>query len=238
MKTILLTFTSLLFFVSCAQDRINGNGKVTTETRNIDKFNEIEAGGSYDVYIVDAPQDGKLMIEGESNVISSIETVVEGDKLIIRKKRGIDFNFSSTKGVKITVNARNLKSIGLSGSGSLVAEGVQNVDNFSAGLSGSGDMKVKVNAKKVNVGVSGSGDLNIGGNASEVEIGISGSADVEADNLQAEYVTVGISGSGNSDVWATKSLKGAVSGSGDVTYKGSPEIVDVAASGSGNFKKM
>lgn len=236
MKTLILTFTSLLFVTSCAQDRVKGNGKVIKETRNIGKFNEIETGGNYDVYIYDSPQDGKLIIEGESNIIPSIETEVNGNKLTIKKKKG--FNLSSTKNVKIYINAQNLKSIGASGSGSLVAEGVQNVDKFSAGLSGSGEMKVKINSQSAEIGVSGSGDLEISGKANKVDIGISGSADVDASALDANEVTVGISGSGNSKVQAKKSLKGSVSGSGDIYYKGEPEILDVKSSGSGTISKM
>lgn len=236
MKTILFTFTSLLLIISCAQDNVKGNGKVIKETRNVGQFNEIETGGNYDVYIYDAPQDGKIIIEAESNVISTIETEVDGDKLIIRKKKG--FNLSTSKQVKIYINAKNLKSIGASGSGSVTAEGVQNVDNFSAGLSGSGNIKVKINAKTTHIGVSGSGDLDISGKTDNVDIGISGSADVEASNLEAQNVTVGISGSGNSNVWASKSLKGAVSGSGDIGYKGEPEVMEVQSSGSGDIHKM
>lgn len=236
MKTILFTFTSLLLMMSCAQDNVKGNGNVIKETRNIGKFNEIETGGNYDVYIYDAPQDGKLIIEAESNVISTIETEVEGDKLIIRKKRG--FNLSTSKPVKIYINARNLKSIGASGSGSVNVEGVQNVDDFYAGLSGSGTMTVQINAKSTNIGVSGSGDLDISGKTDNVDIGISGSADVDASNLEANNVTVGISGSGDSKVWANKSLKGAVSGSGEIHYKGEPEVMDVQSSGSGDIHKM
>src|SRR5690606_32739544 len=130
---------------SCAQDRVKGNGNIVKETRQIGNFNEIETGGNYDVYVYDAPQNGKLTIEGESNVISAIETEVSGNKLTIKKKKG--FNLSNTKSVKISVNAQNLKSIGVSGSGSLVAEGVQKVDNFSAALSGSGDMKVQIQSQ-------------------------------------------------------------------------------------------
>lgn len=237
MKALILTFTSLLFLTSsCAQDRVKGNGNVTKETRNIGKFNEIETGGNYDVYISDAPQDGKLIIEGESNVISSIETEVNGNKLTIKKKKGI--NFSSTKSVKIYINAKNLKSIGVSGSGSLVAEGTQNVDNFSAGLSGSGSMKVKINAQSTSIGVSGSGGLEISGKTTKADIGISGSADVNASNLETEDVNIGISGSGDSKVWAKRSLTGSVSGSGEIHYKGNPTRLDVKSSGSGDIHKM
>lgn len=236
MKTALFTFSLLLLILSCAQEATKGNGNIVKETRNIGQFNQIETGGNYDVYIYDAPNDGKLTIEGESNILANIETKVEGDKLTIKKKKG--FSFSTSKGVKIYINARNLKAVGVSGSGSLTAEGVQNVDNFSAGLSGSGDIKIKVNAKNTSIGVSGSGDIQISGKTSNLEIGISGSADVEASNLEAENVTVGVSGSGNSKVWATKSLKGSVSGSGDIYYKGNPDVVDVHASGSGDLRKM
>lgn len=236
MKTSLFILSFILICTSCAQETTKGNGNIVKETRNIGNFNEIETGGSYDVYVYDAPNDGKLTIEGESNIIANIETKVEGNKLTIKKKKG--FSFSTSKGVKIYINARNLKAVGVSGSGSLTAEGVQNVDSFSAGLSGSGDIKIKVNAKNTTLGVSGSGDIQISGKTSNLEIGISGSADVEASNLEAEKVTIGVSGSGNSKVWATKAIKGSVSGSGDIYYKGNPDVLEVQSSGSGDIRKL
>src|SRR5690606_2202628 len=156
MKTILITMLSLIFFISCAQETVRGNGKMPSETRKVSSnFNAVESAGAFDILIKDAPQDGNRNLEGESNILQKIEVKVEGSTLILKQKPG--FNFRSTKNVTITFNAKNLKSIGLSGSGNITTEGIQKADSFRVGLSGSGDIDVKVSADNINAGISGSG---------------------------------------------------------------------------------
>lgn len=233
MKTILLTTLSLIFLSSCAQDTVQGNGKMTSETRKVSSnFNAVESSGAFDVIIKDAAQDGNIELEGESNILDKIEVKVEDSRLILKQKPG--FNFRNTRNVTITFNAKNLKSIGLSGSGNITTEGIHKAESFKVGLSGSGDIDAKVSADDVNAGISGSGNIQLSGNAGKFTAGISGSGDVNAFALKANDVEVGISGSGNVEITSNGNLKAAVAGSGDVYYKGNPQSVNAKSSGSGD----
>jgi hypothetical protein len=57
-----------------------------------------------------------------------------------------------------------------------------------------------------------------------------------ADNIESDDVTVEISGSGSTNVFAKKTLNARISGSGDVYYKGTPEITK-SIRGSGSLVK-
>lgn len=233
MKTILLTTLSLLFITSCAQETVNGNGKMKTEIRKVSSnFNSVESAGAFDVIIKDAVQDGNIKLEGESNVLEKIEVKLEGSTLVLKQKPG--FNFRNTKNVTIILNGQNLQSIGLSGSGNITTEGIQKVNSFNAGLSGSGNVNVKVSAKNIKAGISGSGNINLKGNSDNAEYGVSGSGDIHAFDLKSSEVEVGISGSGNVKLTANESLKASIAGSGDVYYKGNPQNLNVKSGGSGD----
>lgn len=237
MKTILFTITSLLLVLSCAQDRVTGNGKIVKETRNVGiDFNEVESAGAFDVFINDGPQDGKIVLEGESNVLETIEIEIEGNTLVIKNKKGI--NIKSNKKVTVTFNAKNLQSIGLSGSGNIISEGTHNADNFKVGLSGSGNIQASMNSKNSKAAISGSGNIELSGETESLEAGISGSGNIEAFELDAQNVKIAVSGSGNVEVAVSEKLEGSSAGSGGIFYKGDPEIVQVKSAGSGKVQKM
>lgn len=233
MKSLFLTILASLSIISCGQETIKGNGKLTSITKQVSaNFDRIGSSGSFDIEIQNAPQDGKIKLEGESNILEKIVVEVENGKLKIEFKRG--YNFRSSKSIKITLKAQNLKSIALSGSGNIRAHGTQNVNEFTAAISGSGDIEANVKANLTTASISGSGDIKLSGKTDEFKVGISGSGDVHAYNLNADDVNIGVAGSGDAEVTVNNSLLGAVAGSGDISYKGNPSKVKVNSSGSGD----
>ena len=56
------------------------------------------------------------------------------------------------------------------------------------------------------------------------EYHIAGSGDINATELKVDNVNARISGSGSIRCYATENLTGGVSGSGNVAYKGNPQI--------------
>lgn len=234
MKSFILLTALSISFLSCAQEGVKGNGNRITETRNVTaNFNEVESAGAFEVVINNAPQDGKIKLEGDSNILEKIEVEVEGNTLVLKHKKNVgSFNYSGR--ILITFNAKNLKSIGLSGSGSITAKGTQEVDDFSAALSGSGDIEAKVSANHVNSGISGSGNITLSGKTNSFKTGISGSGDVKAFQLETKDADIAISGSGDVEITSNGSLYGAIAGSGDVHYKGNPSKINIKSGGSGD----
>lgn len=234
MKTFIITAFFGLSMISCAQEGVRGNGQIINETRNVSaNFDEFESAGAFEIIINDAAQDGKIKLEGESNILDKIEVEVQGNRLVIQHKKGYNF-FTNSRPVKISFNARNLKSLGLSGSGSITANGVQKVDNFSVALSGSGDIDAKVSAQNVKAAISGSGDINLEGKAQKFNVGISGSGNVNAYELKTQDAVISVSGSGDTKLTVNESLTASIAGSGDIHYKGKPNKIKASSGGSGD----
>lgn len=234
MKTITLIIIFSISLVSCAQEGVRGNGNKITENRTVSsKFNKVESAGAFEIIINDGPQNGKIKLEGDSNVLDKIEIEVEENTLVIKQKKGFNFSLNSGR-ITISFQAKNLQSIGLSGSGSITVKGTQNVDEFEAVLSGSGDIDANVSANHVTTAISGSGNINLAGKSNSFEAGISGSGDVNAFALKTQNTDIGISGSGNVKITADGNLIGSIAGSGDIHYKGNPSSVKVSSGGSGD----
>src|SRR5206468_3963684 len=90
-------------------------------------------------------------------------------------------------------------------------------------LSGSADVTLlHYQGPHLRLEVTGSGDIRVEGTCGELEIHVSGSGDVQASKLVAKSVKAALSGSGDVHVQASDALDVDLSGSGDVHYTGNP----------------
>lgn len=120
-----------------------------------------------------------------------------------------------------------------SGSGNINLDAA-NCTNANFTTSGSGNIDVTtVNTAGTDAVLSGSGNVTIHGSASTLDLTISGSGNYADHDFIAEKVDAVLSGSGNAKVSVSYQLNANLSGSGNLTYKGSPSIMATSSSGSG-----
>ena len=238
MKKIITLFLLLAAItnVNAQWKKIKGNKNVITATRNVAHFQEIKSSGSFHVILTD-DKTGTLEITAEENLMEYIETSVSKDILKINFKKG--HNIQARKKITIKVPIESIKSLSLSGSGEITSKVAIKNDQLTLNTSGSGDIYLKkIKSKEVFARMSGSGNITIAGKTKKLDVKISGSADFQGKNLDSENTSIKISGSGNATVVAQNSLKGKVTGSGDIYYKGEPQNVNVKANGSGEVHKL
>ncbi len=235
MKTVLFSIIISLFGLFSTQNTTAATHN-KTEVRTVSaNFSGIRSEGAFDVVINNAPQDGRITLHGDASTLSKIIVEVKHHTLIIRRKRGVClFEDEDYDKVQISLNAKNLKSIALSGSGNIVAKGVQQGASFAAVLSGSGNIKAQIETGEASLTMSGSGNLNLSGKADEAIITLSGSGNVKTVDLQTQDAQVVISGSGNAYIAVADNLNVTGIGSGDVHYKGNPSV-DITTIGSGKL---
>ncbi len=113
----------------------------------------------------------------------------------------------------------------VSGSGNISADGID-CSSLEGSISGSGDVKL-LNARvetSASTSIAGSGSFTLSGKGQEAKYEIAGSGDIRAENFVATRVETSIAGSGDIKCHATDFLKVRNSGSGNVGYKGNPEL--------------
>lgn len=212
---------------------IKGEGPKVTKTLNLDNFDGFTMAISGNVYIKQGSKQS-VTVEAQQNIIDNIVTEVSDKQWKIK----FDKNVRHHDGIKIYITLPTLTKAYVSGSGDIIGETkFTGLNNLTTGVSGSGDIKLEVEAKDIDGKISGSGNVRLSGSANSINIGISGSGDFYADNLTVENGTVKISGSGDATVNASESLMVQVSGSGDVKYKGRPRL-SAKVSGSGDVDPM
>lgn len=241
MKTIskitALVALALVTLTSCAQgwtNGVKGNGNTTTKTIEVADYEEIEVVGSMNVTLVKG-SEGIITVTTDENLHEYLDITSTAGKLKITFKNSKN-GFSSKKGVNINVPFTNLNAVSLVGSGDIIGENKISASVLDISLVGSGDIDLSVEANDLDSNLSGSGDIRLKGTATNFKAKVSGSGDFDARSMQANYTDAYVAGSGDLEVYAKKSIKARVNGSGDITYSGNPEKVDAKISGSGDIE--
>lgn len=235
-KIILTSLILMLTFAVNAQDwfsnkKIKGNGKVVTVTRITSGFNGVSVGGSFDVILVKG-KEGKVIIEGEENIIPYIETEISGNLLKIKYKNNI--NIRTTKRLTVTVSYQDIESISLGGSGNILSESLIKSEDFNVALGGSGNISVKVDADTISASIGGSGNINLEGSSNELTCSIAGSGSIKAYNLKTDELEAKVAGSGSIKITVKTKINAKLVGSGSVYYKGNPKNIKSKSVGSGD----
>ena len=235
-KTTLVLITTCCLVLGCTRswynEKISGNGEVTTKTISTGDYDIIEATGFMDVHLVKG-NEGNITVRTDNNLQEYIQVEVKDNRLILTTKGEV--YLETKKGVHITVPFDVISKVALTGSGDIETKDVIKVNEFAASVTGSGDVVLAVEASKVRAKITGSGDMSLSGSTSNIEVNVSGSGDFNGFNMDSQNTNVSVTGSGDAKVVANESLVARVNGSGDIVYKGKPAEKDIKTSGSGDI---
>lgn len=224
-----LIVAMVVLATSCGT-RIEGSGNVISQTREVPAFTDIQADGSYNVVITqDSVQ--KVVVKTDDNIMPDVRTEVDGSTLRIYFADH-HRNYNPTQ-MTVYISSALFDDVNLSGSGNISSTNQLVSPSPKYSISGSGNIDMSIQSQSVETVISGLGNVDLGGEAITAKHTISGSGNVQALNLDSDFVTVSISGSGDCFVNADSTLNVTISGSGKVRYTGNPQVT-TNISGSGN----
>ena len=185
------------------------SGSVTSESRDVDSFDEVELRGVGNLSINQTGSES-LMVEAEESVLPKIKTEVVNDRLIIGPEPNT--SIQTNQPINYTLTVKDLNALEVSGSGDVQAE--------------------DVSTDELTVTISGTADVKISGEADSQEIDVSGTGDYQAEDLESKEVKVNVGGTGSAIVSVSDELNAKVSGAGSVEYVGDPTVQqDVSGTG-------
>lgn len=205
----LLTFAALTLG-GCHVSGIRGNGHLTTENRPVQDFTSVEAEGAFDIQWVSGPAE--CTIRTDSNLLSHVETTMDGSKLELRWHGQL----RPTHGMKVKLSSSKLNATRLTGAVRLEAN--------------------RLSGKGFYIDGTGATRVTADGTVEELMVTMSGASKLAADSLQVKHAQLAISGAGKAEVAVSDSLKVAISGAGKVTYRGNPTL-ERHISGAGSVRQ-
>jgi len=189
---------------------IKGSGDLETRSLDLDRIDAVRIEGGFDLDIRFADRQ-RVDVTIDDNLWDNLVAEVEGGTLVLDWKKDCRPDGACT----VALVLRELKEIRIDGAGDV------DVADFH------GDSFV--------FECRGAGDLDIAGEVDHLEIDIRGAGDVNARDLKAANVDVSITGAGDAEVFASRSLKGRITGVGNLEYWGGPDDKDTRVSGIGSI---
>ena len=189
------------------------SGDVTSESRDVSGFDEVELVGIGNLSIQQTGSES-LTVEAEEDVLPEIRTEVVDGRLIIGPEPGTTLN--TTGPINYTLTVEDLNALNLSGAGSIDAQDIS-TDNLA-------------------VTISGAGAVTAAGEAESQDVRISGVGSYQAGELESQEAQIDITGAGSAIVNVSDELDATISGSGAVQYIGDP-TVNQDVSGAGRVSK-
>lgn len=235
-KLILATICCFATFTACNEKKVVGSGNIITKEIPIDIYSEIQIEGAINNLEYEAkPSDPTYFrIETDDNIVPLVSVKNDGYKLEIKTLDKIN----ATQ-LKIYTNSPSLKK--------LVSKGITNI-NLKGGIAGEQlTIELKgvgnVNAEKLiydktDFNIEGASDLIVAGQCNNAKINVKGSGNVNAENFVVNNLNCELNGVGNLTVNAVETLSIELKGSGNVAYKGNPQITKQEVKGVGSIKAL
>lgn len=228
-----------MLFVACddmsvstgdGSDKVKGNGKVTTEEREIASFNQIVLEGVFNVYLLQKEKES-IRVEADENILPFIITEVENNVLTVKLKD--DSRITKMKKISVYITMVDVNKLETKGVGLLHCMGELNLTALELDLNGVGASKLNLNCDILKVNSELVGSLKLSGKAKEMIINHKGIGSFEAFDFKAENVNLTSDGIGKAEVYASKELTIDAKGLGGVKYKGNPSTKNIKNEGVG-----
>jgi hypothetical protein len=142
-----------------------------------------------------------LTVEADDNIIDRVTTEVRGDLLFIDLKKASYTHLT----LNIRATMKSIHRLECNGSGDFTTNGPIHTDEI--------DCKI-----------TGAGNISLAGTAGNQTVEITGSGNVRTFDLAATRCTATITGAGDIEVNVLQSLDATISGYGNITYMGNPEV--------------
>lgn len=230
--TWLLLPAFLIFMLTSCDKRIRkqGSGHVVTTERSLSDFQEIDAEGSFDIFIHHASQP-RITITCDDNLTSEVETFVQDQKLVIDMSDDY-FNYRFTE-MTLHIYTDDLSKVDLNGNMDCEVLDTLHLQECEWIHNGSGRSIIRFDGSDLRTTINGSGSLEAHGNTVYQKIVINGSAKMDVLGMQAVNTDAEIHGSGTQYVHCSGVLNATIDGSGKIRYTGDPQVIS-SISGSGS----
>jgi hypothetical protein len=211
-------------------NKVTGNGKQLSETREITGFSEISLEGAFNVILKQSDKES-VTVEADENIVPLIHTEVENGTLKVGMKDNT--TFQNMGKLEVTIFLKTITGIKTAGAGSLVSSDTLHVTDLKMDLNGAGATDLKIMADKLTVNSQSVGALQLSGKVKEVAIDQNGVGLIQAFDLKSEKLTLKASGVGAAEVFASQELSIDASGIGSVQYKGGATKTEIKNDGIG-----
>lgn len=236
---IVITYI-LVLLASASCEKFNNNMKIKPVgvkeliTKEFVAFDKITSWGMLKINIKNGDKY-EVIIDADSAHVPYIITGVKNGELIVNLKNNVQL---LTSDIKITIITPSIKEINCLGATEIKFEDIK-TNTLSIDLSGSSNVKGKLECNELDIDLSGSSYLTLSGKSNKCDIDLSGASYFDAKDF--ETINLNFDGSGSSfinGVTVKNSINADLSGSSLLIYKGEPKSINSDLSVASRIRKF
>ena len=194
----------MLVLVGVLAGCVQGQGPVTSETREVGAFSRIEATAGIRVVVRIGPSEA-VKVTAQENLLPVVATDLRGDTLSIEASE----DFTTLEPVTVTVVVPALDGITLSGGAQAVIDGLD--------------------AESLELRIRGGAQVTAAGSVGSVALHADGGATAGLEDLSARVATVSMEGGATATLTASDEVTGTAAGGSRLTVLGDADVlVDVS----------
>jgi hypothetical protein len=212
--------SSILLLILAGCGGIVGDGKITSESRTVsDAFHSVSINSGFAATVSVGPT--AITVKTDENLLSFVETFVQGDTLVVRVKPDTVISSST---LDVTVSNGAVEGVDAAG-GSIVTATATSIPTFQLNASGGSQLTATgVSSSDVDIDASGGSQITASGTASNAKATSSGGSEVELTGVSLNTLTVEASGASTIDAAVSTAVNGTASGGSIVTITGTAQL--------------
>ncbi len=236
-KSILLSLFALsLIFISCKKDNVTPSDHVTTVSKSITGYNQIDVSDAFRVYVTFSNSIESIMIEANANLQQYIICKKQNNQLLIYLANNTNIRGNAVLNVYITT--KDLNAFYASGATYIQLQNELYSNNVTVNLSGASTFNGSVDLNQLNSQLSGASNLILEGNTGSFNIEASGASNMTSYDFETNYLLANLSGASNVHLTVHQKLDVTASGASNLYYIGDGVIGVQNLSGASQIIKM
>jgi hypothetical protein len=206
--------------------KIEGSGNIVTKDVAVQSFSELKVSGVFSLYLEQGNTES-VKIEADDNFQPLFEVKNEGSRLVIKMQDHINLKTKKgSKGMKVYITFKSLKSMELSTVGNISAEKKLSFNDLEIKNNSVGSINLNLSAKSIHIRNESVGTVMLTGSADEAIIKNNGVGSLKAYDFVVQKMEINNDGIGSAEVNAEKELKVKDSFLGKVSNKGAAKRIN------------
>lgn len=237
MKNVILVISlSLAFLLSACERTVNigcisPEGSVEEQVVEFASFERIEIVGDAEIVITEGPVQEVIVIAAPNIIDRLIEdSRVDNNELIV-EINGCSRIDNGELALRITMP--ELSGLTIRGDGSFETNGIfENIENLPIDIIGDGDINLELgDIDLFSAGILGDGNINCTGSAEALQVSINGDGEVDLVEFPGGSVGVNMRGDGDCKVSVTESIDIKMIGDGKIEAFGEATLQEIEVAG-------
>lgn len=233
---IVLVGIIVVGLVSCGKFRVNPSSNITSQTHEVESFNQIEISDAIKADIEFSSGTEGVVVDANSNVHKYIRVRKINNRLVIDLERNVHFKKSPT--IEVHISAIELERVEASGASNVSFLDPWNTAYFDVKLSGASNFKGTLTTTNLDLDLSGASNCNLLGSTTTADCELSGASTMGTLNFEMDDLILRLSGASKASCTIHSTLSVKASGASSLLFSGAADIIHQDLSGASTIDRI